>query len=66
MQYWLHRAWAAGLLDIGLSCAPHGGFAAVSSHVSTVNYTFRNRFASNVPAMLEMPPPPYGGPCYAK
>ena len=61
----MHYSWMSGYLDIGLSCAPDQGLSDASSHLNTLNGQFRNRFVQNIPAIVSMPAPPYGGPCYS-
>jgi hypothetical protein len=65
VQYWLNQSWLTGYLDIGISCASDGGLAYALNHLNNLNATFRDRFVQNIPPIVSMPNPPYGGPCYA-
>ena len=64
VQYWLNEAWMSAYLHIGIGCADeYTAQSTVASHMNTCNVQFRRRFV-DPPPLLEMPDPPYGGPCY--
>jgi hypothetical protein len=59
VQYWLSRAWATGALDIGIGCAlPVRARSYAESNMASAN-SYRDRFVSGVPPMLQLTPP-YG------
>jgi hypothetical protein len=65
VQYWLNESWMTGFLNVGISCNTTTAENYVLWHLDTLNNTFRQRFVENVPPILDMPSPPYGGPCYS-
>ena len=66
IQYWLNEAWMKAYLHIGIGCADNEYTArsTVESHMNSCNILFRQRFVADIPPLLELPDPPYGGPCY--
>jgi hypothetical protein len=63
IQYWLNENWSTGYINIGISCNSTYAQSYVSEHVYRAN-DYRRRFVNNIPPLIEMPLPPYGGPCY--
>jgi hypothetical protein len=64
VQYWLNESWMTGYLNIGISCTTAKAEDYVTWHLDSLNNQFRRRFVDNVPPIVDMPSPPYGGPCF--
>jgi hypothetical protein len=64
IQYWLEYAVFMGYLNVGISCTPDTAQSAMLYLQNNLNLQYRRRFAADVPPIVEMPAPPYGGPCY--
>jgi hypothetical protein len=62
VQYWLESEWAKGYLNIGIGCAPPNIASDYALWNQNSANNFRNRFVTNVPAIVTAPQP-YGGPC---
>jgi Ca2+-binding RTX toxin-like protein len=62
IQWWLDAHWLTGELYTGYSCLDPTAISEIASwHLAATN-GFRNRFCSNSPAPLSLPPAP-GGQC---
>ena len=66
IQYWLENALLSGYLDIGISCTPDTASNALQSLQNNLNLQYRRRFVTEIPPLVDLPPQPYGGPCYAE
>jgi hypothetical protein len=63
VQHWLYKNWTLGYLNVGVSCESDGGLADTQWLLQGTN-GYLDRFVKNIPPVLLMPGPPYGGPCY--
>ncbi len=61
IQTWLYASWVTGYLNIGYGCLPEGEAAKI---IKMELNKYRKFILTNPPPMLEMPNPPYGGPCF--
>ena len=61
VQTWLYASWVTGYLNIGYGCLPENDAYRIIN--MELNY-YRKFILTNPPPVLEMPLPPYGGPCF--
>lgn len=61
IQRWLYKALGSGYLNIGIGCSPNA-WITVTNMIGSAN-GYRSRFVTNIPEVLPLPAPPYGGPC---